>query len=116
MLSASEWWRERRKQYNIGLIVAGVLAFASYAAVVHWRNLSGVARGIDVTLFTMLFQGVGYLIMMAVANILYFSGPRLELALNPDNVSRYRRITFGCGFWCSVFLPFTVPLLLFLTA
>jgi hypothetical protein len=31
-----QWWASRRVRYNIGLVVAGLLAFACYTAVVLW--------------------------------------------------------------------------------
>ena len=30
------WWGRRRKRYNIGLVFAGILAFACYVVVVFW--------------------------------------------------------------------------------
>jgi hypothetical protein len=58
------------------------------------------------------FQGVGYLLMMGVANLCYSLGQVSERLIRPKNAERYRRIVYRLGFWFSVSLPFMVPLLL----
>ncbi|SRR6266404_2253628 len=40
-LEASVWWEQRRKLYNIALVVAGLGAFACYAAVLDHFSCSG---------------------------------------------------------------------------
>ena len=66
----------------------------------------------EVTVFTTLFQGVGYLFMIGVANVFYFLGPLSERLIRPRDAERYRRICFRLGFWFSVLLPFSIPTLL----
>jgi hypothetical protein len=107
------WWRARRLRYNIGLAVAGILAFICYVIVCSTllpRVLD--ASEIKVTVFTTLFQGVGYLFMMGVANVLYYLGPLSERVVRPVNVEGYRQICYRLGFWFSVLLPFSIPVLL----
>jgi hypothetical protein len=65
----------------------------------------------EITLFTTAFQGIGYLFMMAIANVCYFAGPLFESLIMPQNVERYRRMTFQLGLWFSVLLPFAIPLI-----
>jgi len=104
------WWESRRFHYNVGLVLAGVLAFLCYATVCYTllpRVLD--ACEIEVNVFTTLFQGVGYLFMMGIANVCYFLGPLSERLFRPRNVERYRRICYRIGFWGSVFVPFSVP-------
>jgi hypothetical protein len=48
------------------------------------------------------FSGIGYLFMMAIANVCYFAGPLSESLIKPQNVERYRRMTFQLGLWFSV--------------
>jgi hypothetical protein len=100
-------------RYNGGLVLAGILAFISYV-VVCFTLLHRVldASKIEVNLFTTLFQGIGYLFMMGVANVCYFLGEISEFFFRPRNIDRYRRICFGTGFWFSFFLPFSIPILL----
>ena len=104
------WWEARRGRYNVGLLVAGVLAFICYV-VVCCTLLPQVldASQIKITLFTTLCQGVGYLLMMGVANVCYFLGPLSESFFQPSDVERYRRICYLLGFWFSVLLPFGIP-------
>ena len=103
------WWRQRRKPYNIGLIVAGILAFLCYAAVLSIFHRDDRLLDIEITVFTILFQGVGYLIMMLIANLFYNLGPLTESFCNPRHPELFRRIIFSCGFWFSIALPFVVP-------
>jgi hypothetical protein len=82
-VSASEWWGRHRLRYNIGLVVAGFLAFACYVGVVAWGDSIGAVPNAEINLFTTAFQAVGYLFMMAVANICYFLGPLSERIIKP---------------------------------
>jgi hypothetical protein len=114
------WWERRRLRYNIGLVVAGGLAFAAYVLVIiHFQDVIDApapSQADEFSGFTLVFQGFGYLFMMFVANICFFLGPLSEWLLHPRNVGRYRRIAFRLGFWCSVALPFGIPTFLFLVA
>src|SRR5678815_5777693 len=60
------WWSARRVRYNVGLVVAGILAFIAYVAVGF--TMLPPDADFEVTIFTTLFQGIGYLFMMGVAN------------------------------------------------
>lgn len=110
------WWESRRLRYNAGLVVAGIFAFAAYAFVlIHFRDVIRAPDQSEEDAFsglTLVFQGLGYLFMMFVANICFFSGALSELWLRPKNVDAYRKITFRLGLWCSAALPFSVPVLL----
>ena len=108
-LTTRTWWEQHRLRYNVGLVVAGVLAFICYVISVDRGISAGTMPGAEITLFTTIFQGMGYLIMMGIANLCYFAGPLSEVVLRPKNIERFRRITFGFGFWFSVLLPFTIP-------
>jgi hypothetical protein len=112
--SPFSWWSARRIRYNIGLVVAWVLAFIAYSVV--GSTMLPIEDDFEVTTFTLLFHGFGYLFMMAVANVFYFLGPLSECMVRPRDPERYRRICFGLGFWFSVLLPFSIPALLALQA
>src|SRR5579864_2739395 len=109
--SGRAWWGQRRLRYNIGLIIAGPLAFAAYVAVVDQGISKGTMSGAEITLFTTAFQAFGYLVMMVVANVCYNLGPCSESVIKPKNLENYRRVTYWLGFWFSVLLPFAIPLL-----
>jgi hypothetical protein len=108
-ISASEWWNRRRPHYNIGLVVAGVLAFVAYAAIVS--VFAEDKPNAEITAFKTMFQALGYLIAMGAANVCYFVGPVSERIIKPKDVRRYRKITYGLGFWFSVLVPFSIPAL-----
>ena len=106
-VSPSVWWASRRLQYNIALASAGAVAFVLYAVLV-W-SFQDKLPDAEITLFTIAFQALGFLLVMAAANILYFLGPLSERVLRPRNAMNYRETTYALGFWFSVALPFVVP-------
>jgi hypothetical protein len=114
------WWEQRRLRYNIGPIIAGGLAFAAYVLVIiHFQDVIDAAepsQADELSGFTLVFQGFGYLFMMLVANVCFFLEPLSEWLLRPRNVGRYRKIAFRLGFWGSVALPFGMPTFLLFVA
>jgi hypothetical protein len=102
---ADDWWPKHRFRYNIALIFAGLLAFACIAIVGECCP----ALEIEVTAFTLGFQLIGYITMIAVANICYQLGPWIEQFLVPKDLGRYRRIAFDLGLSFSVLLPLSIP-------
>jgi hypothetical protein len=107
--TTSAWWGQRRLRYNIGLVVAGLLAFVTYASLVF--TFEDRIENVDITIFTTAFQAIGYLVAMGLANICYLLGPISERIIKPRDVTKYRNITFRLGFWFSVLLPFSIPML-----
>ena len=108
--NAWQWWAGRRRLYNFGLVIAGILAFVCYATVLF--RFESRIRGADFDGITTLAQGIAYLVMMGVANICFFIGPISELIVRPNDIPRYRSVTFAFGFWFSVLLPFIIPVML----
>jgi hypothetical protein len=88
-----------------------MLAFICYVVVIDRRISDGSMPGAEITLFTTLFQGIAYLLMMGVANLCYFAGPLSEGIVMPSNINRYRRVMFALGFGFAVLLPFSIPTL-----
>ena len=103
-----------RVVYNLGLVVAGIGAFLAYALL--GSILMNDSPDFEITVLTILFQGIGYLVMMGVANGFYCLGPLSEMLFKPKRVSLYRRVCFGMGFGFSVMLPFLVPLMVILVS
>jgi hypothetical protein len=83
------------------------MAFICYATVV-W-TFEGRIPGAEVTIFTTLIQGLGYLVIIGVANVFFFLGPIAEQVIRPTDPLRFRMLTYRTGFWCSVSLPFLIP-------
>jgi len=114
------WWESRRLRYNGGLVVAGIVAFAAYAFVLaYFQDVIRTPNPSEEDAFsgfTLLLQGFGYLFMILVANVCYFLGPISERWIRPRNVDAYRKNAFRLGFWCSVALPFVIPVMLTLLA
>ena len=101
---AWRWWESRRLRYNIGLAIAGALAWALFALeaslLTDWFSIS-----VSVT----LAQGLAWLVAMGVANLAYFLGPVSERIFKPDDPDAYRRRIYGLGFWFSMAVPFLFP-------
>jgi hypothetical protein len=110
--AAIDWWEQHRLKYNVGLMVSGLAAFVCYVLIVDRGISTGRMPGAEITLFATAFQAVGYLFMIGVANVCYTAGAFVELHyVEQPNVERYRHLAFRCGFWFSVLLPFTIPVL-----
>jgi len=107
-LTSKQWWAKKRINYNIGLVVAGITAFIAYA-VLGEILIAPYDISFEVTLFTILFQGTGYLFMMLLANLFYNLGPLVDKLYNKYNSNRFRQQLYNFGFWFSIGLPFIIP-------
>jgi hypothetical protein len=106
---ALTWWEQRRLRYNVALVIAGLVAFVCYVVVLDRGISSGAMPDAEITIFTTVFQGIGYIFMMVVANVCFLAGPLSEALIKPTKVLLYRRVMFQVGLWFSVLLPFTIP-------
>jgi hypothetical protein len=104
-----EWWEKRRWRYNKGLIIAGMLAFLLYYIV--GEILIAPHEEFEVTLFTIAFQGIAYLIMMGIANGFYVLGYVIDRLFNKKCDEIFQNRLYSLGYWFSFCLPFTIPLL-----
>lgn len=109
-----DWWIERRLNYNIGLIISGFIAFILYVFV-GVNFIMPYDDEFDITLFTIAFQGIGYLIMIVFANLFYSLGVTEDLNHNKENTDDFRKNLFNLGFWFSVSLTFLAPLWLLIS-
>src|SRR5262245_30387701 len=107
----ASWWATRRFRYHVGLLVAGSPAFVLYALAFKIRCLD--VPDAEITLFAIAFQGIAYLICVAIANLFYNLGQWSEALIKPREAVKYRRRIFNLGFWFSVALPFSIPLIIF---
>lgn len=103
------WWQARRRSYNRALLVAGLAAFLCQVAAVTFATPRD-ADEIELTLFTVTGQALGYLLMMAVANLFYSAGPVAEKIVRSRDIMRFRSRLFTAGLCFSAALPFIVPL------
>jgi len=105
-----EWWNEKRYLYNLGLFISGIIAFVLYV-IVGVNLIMPYDEDFEITLFTIFFQGIGYLVMISFANLFYSLGVKHDLNYNKENTDDFRKNLFNLGFWFSVSLPFLVPLM-----
>jgi len=110
-LASKEWWSDRRLKYNLGLIVAGILAFICYV-ILSTKLIMPYDKDFEITLFTTAFQGIGYLFMILIANLFYNLGYWADKNFNENNSDLFRNRLFNLGFWFSCSLPFAIPLLI----
>lgn len=103
------WWKHKRTSYNLGLIVSGILAFVLYV-ILGVNLIMPYDDDFEIALFTIVPQGIGYLTMILIANLLYSLGVSCDLNYNKENTERFRKNLFRLGFWFSVSLPFLAPL------
>lgn len=105
------WWNKKRLKYNTGLIISGITAFIAYA-ILGGSLIAPHDIDFEITLFTIFFQGMAYLIMIGFANILYSLGFVVDKKFNKLNSMLFRQRLYNLGFWFSVGLPFIIPILI----
>ncbi len=106
-----QWWASRRLKYNICLIIAGITAFILYV-ILGSTLIMPYDEEFEITLFTTIFQGLGYLFMMLIANLFYNLGYIADNMFNKDNNEQFRKRLFNFGYWFSFGLPFLIPTLI----
>jgi hypothetical protein len=107
-VTKKDWWESNRKKYKKGLIVSGIAAFLAYA-ILGSCLIAPYDHEFEITLFTIFFQGVGYFMMMQIANIFYDLGYYIDNRFSNESNLEFSKRLFNLGFWCSVALPFLIP-------
>jgi predicted histidine transporter YuiF (NhaC family) len=108
-LIAKQWWWRMRLKYNMGLVIAGFIAFLLYCIL--GPIIIAPHEEFEETIFEMAFQGFAYLIMMGIANIFYTLGWMIDSSYNTSNSQLFRKRLFWLGYWFS----FALPILLILS-
>lgn len=109
-----KWWFERRFTYNMGLIISGIISFLLYAFLGEML-IAPYDYTFEITLFTIFFQMIGYLIMVIIANIFYSLGYFIDIYFNKNNSEKFRRKLYNLGFLLSVSMPFFIPVMIVIT-
>jgi len=91
-----EWWSQRRLNYNLGLIISGFIAFVLYV-ILGINLIMPYDFEFEITLFTIVFQGIGYLAMIVFANLFYSLGVTEDLNHNKENTDAFRKNLFNLG-------------------
>jgi high-affinity Fe2+/Pb2+ permease len=102
-IAVRQWWWGNRLKYNIGLIIAGFIAFLLYCIL--GPIIIGPHEEFEETIFAMAFQGFAYLIMMCLANVFYTLGWIIDSSFNKSNSQLFRKRLFALGYWFSFALP-----------
>ena len=105
------WWAKRRFKYNKGLVIAGISAFVLYAILASLL-IAPYDEDFEITLFTIAFQGIGYLFMIGLANLFYYLGPLIDLLINKSDSDKFRSNLYRLGYWFSFGLPFLIPVII----
>lgn len=109
-MTSIEWWAKQRIKYNRGLMISGIIAFICYAILGEFLILP-YDKEYEITLFTILFQAIGYLIMIGIANVFYNLGYWTDKNFNKKGSEKFRKRLFNSGFWFSCGLPFLIPIM-----
>jgi lipopolysaccharide export LptBFGC system permease protein LptF len=109
--TSEQWWEERRLKYNIGLIISGITAFFFYV-ILGSTLIMPYDEEFEITLYTIVFQSIGYLLMIFIANIFYKLGHNVDTMYNKDNNEQFRQRLFNLGYWFSFALPFLIPIMI----
>jgi hypothetical protein len=110
-LKNKQWWESRRLKYNKGLVIAGITAFILYAILGEILIVPFYSE-FEITVFSTVFQGIGYLFMMLIANLFYNLGNIIDDIFNKDNSEQFRKRLFNFGYFFSSGLPFLIPTLI----
>jgi hypothetical protein len=101
-----EWWTARRLRYNIGLAIAGLIAY-----IIYFIAVISFVHKFEFNLFIIFFQCLVYLFMTILANIIYTLVYYIERDFNSGNSEKYRKNLFIIFCAISYILPFSIPLL-----
>ena len=110
------WWSDKRLEYNLSLVLSGVLAFTLYVLVVEFIVFKSDKENVDdveITIGSIFFQCIGYLFMMIFANIVFYGISGSEFQSKSKDLLKSRNYIYNTFFWVSCLLPFLIPLLLF---
>lgn len=105
-----EWWRNMRRQYNMGFMIAGSVAFTIYCLIMFLLVFPQEPHA-EISLETVMFLFLVYALMLAFANLLYLLGPVVEKVVDPDDKSAFRKRLYNIECIVSFSLPFLVPLM-----
>lgn len=104
------WWEGRRMTYNISIIVSGVISFVLFAYI-GWTYIQPFEPQFEITLFTIIFQAIGFGVMVGIANLFFGLGYWADKNFNSKNSDKFRLRLFYTGTAFSIFLPLTIPTL-----
>ena len=106
-IDSPRWWSAKRIQFNIVMIFAALLAEALYLFV--FAVFPEELAEIDLTLFTVFFQGVLFLFALALANLCFSLGPLVERRLAGENAA-LRKCLYVAGTAFSLLLISLQPI------
>jgi len=105
------WWENRRKKYNTGLILSGIVSYI-LSVVLGSILIAPYDSEFEITIFSFIFQGFIFLIAVPIANLFYNLGAFTDEHFNKKNEDKFRKKIYNLGFWFSVGLPFLIPILI----
>ena len=106
-----DWWESRRKKYNMGLIISGIISYILYV-ILGSILIAPHDYEFEITIFNFVFQGFLFMIVILIANLFYNLGAFTDKHFNKRNEEKFRQRIYNLGFWFSVALPFLIPILI----
>lgn len=100
-----------RIKYNKGIVISGIVSFI---LVILIDEFIAQPRGIDfeITIFTIVIQGILFCLYLSVANLIFSFGKMLEQIIKPNEPIKFRIRSFKIGFYLFCSIPLFVPILL----
>ena len=102
--SSRSWWAAHRLRHNVVLLAAAPVSLVGLLVVV-WLFESRLPC-LEITAFSLMVDGVLFLVGLGFANLCYFLGPISERVLRPSNAAAFRRRSFALGTGFSLVLIF----------
>ena len=110
-ISRTDWWAKKRYKYNISLVVSFFLAFVVYN-IVGATLIAPYDMQFEIALFTLIPMLLGFLLAVGIANICYSLGLIVDIIINPNDIRSKSLTLYRVGYWFSICLSFSIPLLL----
>jgi len=111
-VSLSEWWFNKRLQYNKGLLFTGLLGFL----VLTLQQTLNSSKNTEELIQKMQVAGVGLLIFLLLANIAFGLGFVIDYMFNHKNSQSFREWLFFIGYgFAVIILIFCIIFFLMLT-
>lgn len=110
-MKSNIWWSERRKVYNISLIIAGFISFFLYVLIgVIFIMPYDKDFVITFSLYGMGFQLVGFFIFLIAANIFYTLGYFTDILFNKNKSEKFRLNLFRTRYVFSISIILLIPI------
>ena len=114
--SIKEWWGKRRLSYNKALAISCSVSLIIYNGLIFTLDILFSIPDPDslfdwrLKIYFILFQLIGGLFMIGVANLFYTLGLYFDKRYNDMSTETFRQRLFDIGYWTSISIPLLVSI------